>query len=109
MNDEPADRNRWNESIGNALPDSILLIGLTYLTAEGEFVGQQQFFGKVRSAQPDRGILVDLRGARAGETYNLPPDTRSIHRAAPGEYRPRSTGEVVVDPDFTATFTVHKP
>jgi len=52
--------------------------------------------------------LLSLEGQRTGEEYNLPPDTRSFRRAGPGEYRLRSTGETVIDPDFTVTFSIRK-
>jgi hypothetical protein len=41
-----------------------------------------------------------------GEEFNLPPDTRAIEIASAGEYRLRTTGEVVMDPDFTAMFSI---
>ncbi|GAB5895435.1 hypothetical protein [Mycolicibacterium mageritense] len=41
-----------------------------------------------------------------GETFTLPPAPESFSPAPPGEYRLRSTGEVVTDPDYLATRTV---
>ncbi|MBN7463153.1 hypothetical protein I3U64_23750, partial [Mycobacteroides abscessus subsp. abscessus] len=40
------------------------------------------------------------------ETFTLPPAPESFSPAAPGEYRLRSTGEVITDPDYLATWTV---
>ena len=54
------------------------------------------------------GILLSLKGQRAGEQYNLPPDTRAIEIASAVEYRLRATGEVVADPDYTAMFSISK-
>jgi len=57
-----------------------------------------------------KGIEIALEGSRAGETYRLPPDMRAFFPATKGEYRLRSTGEVVVDPDFfTTTWSVQRP
>jgi hypothetical protein len=39
----------------------------------------------------------------------LPPDTRAFQKASPGEYRLKSTGEVVADPDYTAMWTLRSP
>jgi hypothetical protein len=39
-----------------------------------------------------------------GSTYNLPPDIRPFENALPGEYRLRSTREVITNPDFTCTW-----
>jgi hypothetical protein len=41
-----------------------------------------------------------------GSFYWLPPDGRAFEEAPPGEYRLRSTGEVVIDPDYLATWTI---
>jgi hypothetical protein len=49
------------------------------------------------------GIRLRLRD---GSAYNLPPDIRRFENALPGEYRLRSTGEVISDPDFTCTWRV---
>ncbi|AGU53742.1 hypothetical protein VAPA_2c11880 [Variovorax paradoxus B4] len=54
------------------------------------------------------GILLSLDGQRTGEQFKLPPDTRSFQEVGPGEYRLRSTGEVVVNPDFTVTFSIRE-
>jgi hypothetical protein len=78
------------------------------LEAEGKLIEQQQFFGTVVSADCRKGILLSLKGQRAGEKYNLPPDTRAIEIASAGEYRLRATGEVVADPDYTAMFSIAK-
>ncbi len=43
----------------------------------------------------------------SGGHYDLPPDVRTFEEARPGEYRLRSTGEIVVDPDFTSTWIVN--
>ena len=83
----------------------VLLVGLTYYTHDHVFVEQKQFFGKVISAD-ERGVTVEKPD---GTLLNLPPDLRSTKIAPPGEYRLRSTGEVVVDPDFLATWNVTLP
>jgi hypothetical protein len=98
----------WDKAVAAALPGNRLLVGITYLAEDGSLIEQQQLFGIVERADEREGILLELRGQRAGEQFKLPPDTRSIQEALPGTYQLRSTGEEVVDPDFTATFTVHK-
>jgi hypothetical protein len=50
-----------------------------------------------------------VAGQRDGKLYTLPPDTRSIEVAPPGEYRLRATGEVVCNPDYTVTFSISRP
>ena len=85
-----------------------VLIGITYEDRRGERTRTEQVFGTVASADPD-GIRVALDGARRGETKWLPPCTGAFRAAPRGEYRLRSTGEIVVDPDFTPQWTVKQP
>jgi hypothetical protein len=87
----------------------LVLVGLAYFVADAqEPFEQQQLFGRVVSVDERKGILLSLEGLRTGERFNLPPDTRPFQEAEPGEHRLRSTGEVVVNPDFTATFSIRK-
>ena len=83
-----------------------MLIGLTRIRPDGTRL--EQMSGTVAAAAA-RGITVALGGTRAGETFRLPPDLRTFHPAATGEYRLRGTGEVVANPAFTATFDIHAP
>lgn len=80
-----------------------VLIGLTMLSESDEPVEQRQFVGTLRRIDPVAGLEL-TRGD--GSTYWLPPDVRPLEEAPPGEYRLRSTGELVVDPDYTCTWTV---
>ncbi|KGG81883.1 hypothetical protein [Comamonas thiooxydans] len=99
----------WDATLANTLPGQLVLVGLAYFDvgAEEPFE-QQQLFGRVVHADERKGILLSLEGLRAGEQFHLPPDTRSFRKAEPGECRLRSTGEVVVNPDFTVTFSIQK-
>jgi hypothetical protein len=69
---------------------------------------QEQFHGRIASAHSTRGFCVVLEGQKFGSAYWLPPDLRPFAAAPRGEYRLRSTGEVVVDPDLTANWIVRK-
>jgi hypothetical protein len=85
---------------------------LVGLTIEDESTGEttrEQLHGKVTWVDPKKGIGLDLLGGRNGDTYILPPDTRSFSRAPAGDYRLRGTGEVVTNPDFLTTWTVVRP
>jgi hypothetical protein len=64
--------------------------------------------GRVVAGDERNGIWLSLEGRRTGEEFNLPPDTRSFQRARSGEYRLLSTGETVVNPDFTVTFSIRR-
>lgn len=83
-----------------------LLFGVRYVDADGEVVDRDQGCGTVLAAGPDT-VSIDMPGS--DEPFTLPADPEAYERAAPGEYRLHGTGEVVVDPDFTSTWTVHAP
>ena len=106
MSDDIADRPVWDETIAEDVVGKVVLVGLTYLESDGKVIEQQQFFGKVKSADRRKGILLSLQGQRLGDQYNLPPDTRALETASAGEYRIRGTGEVVIDPDYTVMFSI---
>jgi len=108
MSDNIDQRPVWDEILAEDVVGKVVLVGLTYLEADGSLIEQQKFFGTVLSADSRRGILLSLEGQRSGEQYNLPPDTRAIEIASSGEYRLRGTGEVVIDPDYTVMFSIAK-
>lgn len=81
-----------------------LLIGITYVDAEGTVEDRAQFAGEVISVEP----LVTIR-CDGDEPFTLPPEREAFGIAAPGEYRLRATGAVVVDPDFITFWTVRAP
>jgi len=83
-----------------------VLIGLTYIDHTDKCLEQKKMHGKIISVDKTNGIEIALEGSRDGEIYMLPPDLRSFHEAAPGEYREHSTGEIIVNPDFTTTWTI---
>lgn len=86
----------------------IILVGLTYLSYDGKLLRRQQLHGKIKSASP-AGILIELAGASAGETWNMPPALDLIRKADPGIYSLKESGEQVENPDFICTWTITKP
>lgn len=101
-----APRDVFDEEYAATLVGKYILVGLTYLDHEGAFIEQRQVHGRIVSADKRDGFLIELHGVRAGEMYRLPPGMRSFEEAAAGEYRLRSTGEVVVDPDVLCKWIV---
>lgn len=81
-----------------------VLIGITRVTHKEELIEQLQHVGVVTSI----GQSINFRLKSGGE-FKLPPDISSFRRANPGQYRLRSTGEEVTDPDFTTTWIVRAP
>jgi hypothetical protein len=102
------DRPKYDEAFARSLVGKVILVGRTIEDRRGEFKGQEQLWGKVESVSPG-GIVLALQGSRAGERETLPPATDWLEPAKPGNYRLRSTGETVVDPDFLLTVRLTRP
>ena len=83
----------------------ILLVDIKYCNSNNELIDRWQYWGTVIAASK-KGISIKLKD---GSTFDLPPDTSSTLKAPLGEYRLNSTGEVVVNPDYLATWTVFYP
>jgi hypothetical protein len=81
-----------------------VLVGVTHRTMEDEVASLEQFHGVVDRVSRSEGLILRLP---AGGERIIPPDLSRLAPAAPGEYRLKTTGEVVVDPDFTAMWTVY--
>lgn len=106
------DQPQWDEDRARALVGKYALVGLTFLDHQGNLIGRAQRHGRLVELDESRGIAIRFVAHGHhwdGEIYRLPPDLRSIAEAAPGEYRLRSTGEVVVDPDVTVSWTIASP
>jgi len=82
-----------------------LLVGVSYLAPGGGIQDQLQFAGQVLAVDP----LVCIDQGEGMEPFTLPPVEEAFDPAPPGEYRLRSTGQVVVDPGFITSWTVQRP
>ena len=108
---EPSDEKpTWNQDEGDLLIGQYVLVGITYLASDGVTVTSQvQCHGRITRAD-EQGVAIACEGKTwGGQTATLPPDLRAIRAAAPGEYRLRSTGETVKDPDLLMTWTLTAP
>ena len=82
-----------------------LLVGITYLDSDGRVDRQIQFAGIVVAVEP---LVTIERGTE--KPFTLPPAVDNFFEVGtPATYHLRSTGEVVVDPDFVTTWEVHSP
>jgi len=102
-------RPRFDPQFASELLGKTVLVGVTIFDKRGNELGQEQFFGKIKTADAVSGIAIELQGARAGETKKLPPATHVYEKALPGTYKLRSTGESVVNPDYTSTWSLTRP
>jgi hypothetical protein len=81
-----------------------LLVGVTYLGANNLPQHSIEFAGIVTAVDP----LVTIESG-GGDPFARRPEPDASNRAQPGEYRLRSDGTIVVDPDFITTWTVKPP
>ncbi len=81
------------------------LVGITVLDEQGNEVEQFQVHGEIISIAE----VLTLQVAGTTEVCTLPPDLDAFEPAPPGHYKLSSTGEVVVNPDLLATWTVRQP
>lgn len=82
---------------GEAFVGKKLLVGIRW-TSEGEVVREEQFHGLILEADQD-GLVVERTDT--GARVVLPSQ---LQEAGRGDYKLRSTGEVVRDPDYLATW-----
>jgi len=82
-----------------------LLMGVTYLDSSEQLIEQKQMFGTIERINDNEGIVVRLD---SGDEFKLPPLLKSLQPAPKGEFRLRSTGQIVIDPDFLTTWTSTK-
>lgn len=96
------DESRAKDYVGKTL-----LIGVTYIDHEAKLTGQRQWFGVITEVSNAKGIVITLKNDT--KLCALPPDLSALQPAKPGEYRLRSSGEVVTNPDFLTTWTCREP
>lgn len=97
----------WDADLAERLVGQYALVGMAWAADGEERVAQ--YHGRIRSADRDAGIEIVCEGRFAGETLVLPPATGWFGSARPGEYRLKTTGEVVVNPDVLTTWRIETP
>jgi len=93
----------FDDEFAASFVGKVVLVGVTL---DGSVASQEQLHGVIVAATA-QGIDIALRGVHEGATWRIPPWLDDLSVARPGAYRLRSTGEVVEDPDFVFSLTVH--
>lgn len=99
-----------------------ILVGITFLEHDGTFISMIQFSGKIVSADKHESIIIasenlknvmdlipDTSQKGSCDTYSLPPDLSALKMAPMGEYRLKSTGEVIINPTLLTSWTLTAP
>jgi hypothetical protein len=97
---------RLIEAFGDEYIGRTLLLGITYTGPDGEFRRQEQLVGTIMRVDFDEGILISCEPD--GRPFVLPGDPAWVEKAPPAEYRLRSTGQVVTNPDFLAKVSIQQ-
>ena len=79
-----------------------VLIGIADLDRDGKPTKQRQFFGTITEISVQNGMIITSKNDST--QLALPPELSTLRPAKPGIYRLRTTGEVVIDPDFLTTW-----
>lgn len=88
----------FDESYADSLIGKHVIVGYTHKNKKGKVVKQEQKHGRVLRVNSSEGVVIKQHNSDT--TFSLPPDFRTWEKAKLGEYRLRSTGEVVVNPDY---------
>jgi hypothetical protein len=106
--DGPKGPPPWDQDEADLLLGKYALVGITYLASDGKTVTSQwQCHGRIVGADEKVGIKIECEGKLwTGETIVLPPVLSAFRFADPGEYKLRSTGETVKNPDVLATWSL---
>jgi hypothetical protein len=85
------------------LEGSKVLVGITRIKQDRTQT-QEQFGGVATIVTQESGIKIIEVACDDGQVREYPFDVHTLERARPGQYRLRSTGQVVNDPDFLMTW-----
>ncbi|MFN8398234.1 MAG: hypothetical protein U0176_26730 [Bacteroidia bacterium] len=91
------------EDLEARLQGCMFLIGLTFVDENEAVIEQYQTSGRFKEFDD---VLMRLE-REDGSIYQVPYDPDTIAYAEPGEYRERSTGRIIVDPDFIIRWTIN--
>ena len=99
--------DEFDDDFAETLIGTYVLAGITYLDHAEKPIEHKQVHGRVVRASRREGVVLKLEPS--GDEFRLPPCIDAFKVAAPGQYRLRSSGEVVTDPDFTCMWSARSP
>ena len=83
-----------------------IFVEITCVDKNGDIIDSIEFYGKIIKADENKSIIIE--NIETKEKFELPPDLSSIKIAKPGEYKLRSTGKIIVNPDLITTWIVKR-
>lgn len=92
----------WRE-LRNHLKGKVFLVGLTFVDQEGKVMEVYQTHGTVSKLTVDGFFKIRRED---NSIFTIPYNKDTIKAAKEGEYREKSTGEIIKNPDFIMTWEV---
>ena len=81
----------------------LFLIGLSFVDKNGDLIEQYQTHGTVVELTNDGLFKLERED---NSIFQMPYDKETINKADKGEYRERSTGQIIKDPDFLMSWEI---
>lgn len=81
----------------------LVLIGINFVEKEGELIESYQTHGRVLELTDDGIFKINKND---NSLFQIPYDLESIEQAEKGEYREKTTGLIINDPDFIITWDI---
>jgi hypothetical protein len=92
----------WRQ-LRNHLKGKVFLIGLNFVDQNEEIIEQYQTHGTVNKLTIDGFFKI----RRADNTiFTIPYEKDTIKEALEGEYREKTTGEIITNPDYIMTWEI---
>ena len=109
----PDDKGRWTYQgkVHRCLPKAFarrflkkkIIVVIKYLDQELNEVEKRQYWGRIASVHPRRGIVVT--NPNTGERFSLPPDLACLDPVKEREYKLKPAGEIVTNPAYITRWT----
>jgi hypothetical protein len=93
----------WSKLQDIFLRGKVFVIGLTFVDKDGQLIEQYQTHGTVIELT-NNGLLRIER--QDNSIFQVPYHKKTIVKARKGEYRERTTGEIITNPDFLMTWEI---
>jgi len=88
------------------LKGKVFVIGLTFVDKNGQLIERYQTHGTVVGLT-NNGILKLMR--EDNSIFQMPYDKETIEKAKSGDYKAKSTGQIIRNPDYIATWEITIP
>ncbi|HWL70163.1 MAG TPA: hypothetical protein VNS22_17510 [Geminicoccus sp.] len=87
-----------------ALVGQRILVGFTFKDRDGNVQDHAQHTGWIVAASPDG---IEIEDDETGDVFSIPADLDNLTVPAPGRYRLKKSGRIVIDPDLYSTFDIY--